>query len=36
MVHERRTVTGSVLEHVGIQIPTLHPEQLLLLRLAKA
>lgn len=30
------TVTGSVLEHVGIQIPTLHPEQLLLLRLAKA
>ncbi|MDQ0913525.1 alpha-galactosidase [Streptomyces canus] len=30
------TVPGSVLERVGIQIPNLHPEQLLLLRLAKA
>ncbi|MEU7657386.1 hypothetical protein [Streptomyces lincolnensis] len=25
------TLPGTVLEHVGIQIPTLHPEQLLLL-----
>lgn len=27
------TLPGSVLEHVGIQIPNLHPEQLILLHL---
>jgi alpha-galactosidase len=30
------TLPGTVLEHVGIQIPNLHPEQLLLLRLSNA
>lgn len=27
------TLPGTVLERVGIQIPSLHPEQLILLRL---